>query len=57
MINEHGINGCTITRVATNAVWLLRRGSNRRGGMREENITRLVPSFVLFNITYVAAFH
>ncbi|KAG0414497.1 hypothetical protein HPB47_008340 [Ixodes persulcatus] len=33
------------------------RITNRRSGMREENLTRLIHSFVVCNIAYVAAFH
>lgn len=59
-IESHGRNGDTITRLtgkAANATRLLKRVSTRKGGMREENLTRLIHSFVICHIAYVAAFH
>nr|XP_054923547.1 uncharacterized protein LOC129383211 [Dermacentor andersoni]XP_054923548.1 uncharacterized protein LOC129383211 [Dermacentor andersoni] len=39
-----------------NTMRLLKRVSNRRGGMKEENLLRLIQSFVICHITYVAAY-
>ncbi|KAG0410656.1 hypothetical protein HPB47_012235 [Ixodes persulcatus] len=36
---------------------LIKRVSNRRAGIKEESLTRLVQSFAVGHITYVAAFH
>ncbi|KAM7315618.1 hypothetical protein ISCGN_005401 [Ixodes scapularis] len=60
IIEATGHNGGTITRLVhktTNATRLLKRITNRRSGMREENLTRLIHSFVVCHIAYVAAFH
>ncbi|KAG0436899.1 hypothetical protein HPB47_017709 [Ixodes persulcatus] len=60
IIEATGHNGGTITRLVhktSNATRLLKRIANRRSGMREENLTRLIHSFVVCHIAYVAAFH
>ncbi|XP_077540997.1 uncharacterized protein LOC144153218 [Haemaphysalis longicornis] len=59
-IEALGRNGGTVTRItgkAANATRLLKRVTNKKGGMKEENLTRLIHSFVLCHIAYVAAFH
>lgn len=60
IIGATGHNGGAITRLVhktSNATRLLKRITNRRSGMREENLTRLIHSFVVCHIAYVAAFH
>lgn len=50
----------TATKLATTAdaaMHLVTRVSNRKGGMKEENLTRLVQSFVISHIAYMAAFN
>lgn len=59
-IESHGRNGDTVTRLthkAANATQLLRRVSTKKGGMKEENLMRLIHSFVICHTAYVAAFH
>lgn len=60
IIYATGHNDGVITRLmhkTSNATRLIKRITNRRSGMREENLTRLIPSFVACHITYVATFH
>ncbi|XP_050051467.1 uncharacterized protein [Dermacentor andersoni] len=59
VIEKHGRNGETITRLkakATNAIRLLKRVTSRKAGMREESLIRLVQSFVISHVAYVAAY-
>lgn len=59
-IEALGRNGDTVTRIpgkAANATRLLKRVTTKKGGIKEENLTRLIHSFVLCHIAYVAAFH
>lgn len=60
LIESNGVNGETVNKLlhkTANAMRLLKRVTNRRGGMREGSLIRLVHSFVVCHITYVAAFH
>ncbi|XP_077548095.1 uncharacterized protein LOC144160815 [Haemaphysalis longicornis] len=60
LIERKRVNGETVNRLAakvTAATRLIRRVSNRKAGMKEESLTRLVQSFAISHITYVAAFH
>ncbi|XP_070380945.1 uncharacterized protein [Dermacentor albipictus] len=55
-----GRNGDTATRLmgkAANATRLLKRVTTKKGVMKEENFIRLIHSFVLYHIVYVAAFY
>ncbi|XP_065283301.1 uncharacterized protein [Dermacentor albipictus] len=59
VIEKHRRNGETITRLkakATNATRLLKRVTSRKAGMREESLIRLVHSFVISHVAYVAAY-
>ncbi|XP_065281367.1 uncharacterized protein [Dermacentor albipictus] len=60
IIDKRRGNGETIFRLTakiTNPIWLIRRVANRKAGMKEESLIRLVHSFVISHVTYVAAFH
>ncbi|XP_077498683.1 uncharacterized protein LOC144109760 [Amblyomma americanum] len=60
IIDKRRCNGETISRLTakiTNAIRLIRRVANRKAGMKEESLIRLVHSFVVSHVTYVAAFH
>ncbi|XP_077536539.1 uncharacterized protein LOC144148888 [Haemaphysalis longicornis] len=60
LIERKRVNGETVNRLAakvTTAIRLIKRVSNRKAGMKEESLTRLVQSFAISHITYVAAFH
>ncbi|XP_072142945.1 uncharacterized protein [Dermacentor andersoni] len=60
IIDKRRGNGETISRLTakiTNAIRLIRRVANRKAGMKEESLIRLVHSFVISHVTYVAAFH
>ncbi|XP_070385514.1 uncharacterized protein [Dermacentor albipictus] len=60
IIDKRRDNGETISRITakiTNAIRLIRRVGNRKAGMKEESLIRLVHSFVISHVTYVAAFH
>lgn len=60
LLERTRVNGATVTKLTTKAdaaMRLVRRVSNRRGGMKEENLMRLVQSFVISHVAYVAAFH
>ncbi|KAG0432491.1 hypothetical protein HPB47_020799 [Ixodes persulcatus] len=46
-----------ILRQTANTSRLLKRVTNRQQGMKEESLIRLVHSFVICHVTYVAAFH
>lgn len=58
-LEENGANSELVTRLqkkvaaATN---LIRRVTNRRKGMREHNVVRLIQAYALSHITYVAAY-
>nr|XP_050028077.1 uncharacterized protein LOC126523519 [Dermacentor andersoni] len=60
LIQRNRVNGETVNKLAAKAaaaMRLIKRVSNRRAGMKEESLTRLVQSFAVSHITYVAAFH
>lgn len=60
VIEKHGRNGDIIARLtakAANATRLLKRVTSRKAGMREESLIRLVQSFIISHVTYVAAYH
>ncbi|XP_037577228.2 uncharacterized protein LOC119459601 [Dermacentor silvarum] len=60
LIERNRVNGETVNKLAGKAaaaMKLIKRVSNRRAGMKEESLTRLVQSFAVSHITYVAAFH
>ncbi|KAG0442879.1 hypothetical protein HPB47_015526 [Ixodes persulcatus] len=59
-IEAKGANSTAISKIlrqTANTSRLLKRVTNRRQGMKEESLIRLVHSFVICHITYVAAFH
>lgn len=59
-IETHGRNGDTVTRLiakAANATRLLKRVTTKKSGMREESLIRLIHSFVICHVAYVAAYH
>lgn len=39
------------------AIQLVKRVANRKGGMRENSLLRMVQSFVISHLAYIAAFH
>ncbi|KAG0433216.1 hypothetical protein HPB47_020125 [Ixodes persulcatus] len=39
------------------AIQLVKRVANRKGGMRENSLMRMVQSFVISHLAYIAAFH
>ncbi|XP_072142785.1 uncharacterized protein [Dermacentor andersoni] len=60
LIERKRVNGETVNRLAakvTTAIRLIKRVSHRTAGMKEESLTRLLESFAISHITYVAAFH
>ncbi|XP_070387865.1 uncharacterized protein [Dermacentor albipictus] len=60
LIQRNRVNGETVNKLAGKAaaaMRLIKRVSNRRAGMKEESLTRLVQSFAVSHITYVATFH
>lgn len=60
LIERNRVNGETVTKLtgkAAAAMRLIKRISNRRVGMKESSLLRLVQSFVVSHISYVAAFH
>lgn len=60
IIESNGVNGETIKRLThktTNAIRLLKRVTNRRSGMKEDSLIRLIHSFVICHIAYVASMH
>lgn len=60
MIIGKNSNGETLAKLnskTAEAIRLIRRISSRRTGMKEDNLMRLVQSFVISHITYVAAYH
>ena len=60
VIESNGYNGRTIAKISTkteNMIRLINRVSNRRGGLREDNLLRLFHAFLMSHITYVAAMH
>uniref|UniRef100_L7LX14 Putative tick transposon n=1 Tax=Rhipicephalus pulchellus TaxID=72859 RepID=L7LX14_RHIPC len=60
LIESNGVNGETITKLThkvTSAVRLLKRVTNRRGGLKEDSLIRLIHSFVICHIAYVASMH
>ncbi|KAG0443022.1 hypothetical protein HPB47_015372 [Ixodes persulcatus] len=60
LFERNRVNGVTITKLnnkVMSATKLLRRISNRKAGMKEESMIRLVQSFAISHIAYVAAFH
>ncbi|KAG0423072.1 hypothetical protein HPB47_001125 [Ixodes persulcatus] len=59
-IEANGANSTAISKIlrqTANTSRLLKRVTNRRQGMKEESLIRLVHSFVICHIAYVAAFH
>lgn len=53
-------NDKTINRLSvrvTAATRLIKRVANRKVGMREDSLLRLVQSFAMKHVAYVAAFH
>lgn len=59
-IEANGANSTAISKIlrqTANTSRLLKRVTNRRQGMKEESLIRLIHSFVICHITYVAAFH
>lgn len=60
IIEANGTNRETIAKLThktNNALRLLKRVTSKRSGLREANLTRLIHSFVMCHIAYVAAFH
>ncbi|XP_077548775.1 uncharacterized protein LOC144162169 [Haemaphysalis longicornis] len=60
LIERSRVNGETVSKLDAKtgaAMRLIRRVSSRRGGMKEERLVRLVQSFVVSHVAYVAAFH
>lgn len=60
VIENKGTNGETIRKLdtkVTNTMRLIKRITNKHQGMKEESIIRLIQSFVISQITYIAAFH
>ncbi|XP_077557974.1 uncharacterized protein LOC144173402 [Haemaphysalis longicornis] len=59
LLNKSGRNDETINKLTTKAmeaIRLIHRVSTRRAGMREDSLVRLVQSFVISHIAYVAAY-
>ncbi|KAG0435542.1 hypothetical protein HPB47_018424 [Ixodes persulcatus] len=59
-IESNGANSTAISKIlrqTANTSRLLKRVTNRRQGMKEESLIRVVHSFVICHVTYVAAFH
>lgn len=60
IIESNGTNGSTVRNLEnkiTNTLRLIRRITNRHQGMKEASVIRLIHSFVISHITYVAAYH
>ncbi|XP_077547993.1 uncharacterized protein LOC144160638 [Haemaphysalis longicornis] len=60
LIERKWVNGETVKRVTAKvyaAIRLIKRVSNKKKGMKEESLMRLVQSFAISHVTYVAAFH
>ncbi|XP_077547566.1 uncharacterized protein LOC144159740 [Haemaphysalis longicornis] len=60
LIERKWVNGETVNRVTAKvyaAIRLIKRVSNKKKGMKEESLMRLVQSFAMSHVTYVAAFH
>ncbi|KAG0434423.1 hypothetical protein HPB47_019118 [Ixodes persulcatus] len=60
LIESNGSNSRTISKITAkteNIIRLINRVSNRRGGLREDNLLRLFLAFLMSHITYVAAMH
>ncbi|XP_037515219.1 uncharacterized protein LOC119391623 [Rhipicephalus sanguineus] len=60
IIESNGANGATIRNLETkitNTMRLIRRITNRHRGMKETSVVRLIHSFVISRITYVAVYH
>ncbi|KAM7293803.1 hypothetical protein ISCGN_023386 [Ixodes scapularis] len=60
LVESNGSNSRTINKITTkteNMIRLINRVSNRRGGLREDNLLRLFHAFLMSHITYVAAMH
>lgn len=60
IIEANGANGETVRKIegkVTSATRLIKRITNRHAGMKEENVIRLIHSFVVSHIAYVAAYH
>ncbi|XP_037526368.1 uncharacterized protein LOC119403510 [Rhipicephalus sanguineus] len=59
-IAAKGSNGETIRKIegkVTAATRLIKRITNKHTGMKEDSVMRLIHSFVISHVTYVAAFH
>lgn len=59
ILDSHRRNTETISKLETKtkaAVQLIKRVANRRGGMREGSLMRLVQSFAISHLAYVAAY-
>lgn len=59
-VEANGNNSHTIDHLTSKTetmTRLLNRVSNRRGGIREDNLVRLFQAFLMSHITYVAAMH
>ncbi|KAG0417941.1 hypothetical protein HPB47_005242, partial [Ixodes persulcatus] len=59
-IESNGSNIRTINKITTkteNMIRLINRVSNRRGGLKEDNLLRLFHAFLMSHIKYVAAMH
>ncbi|KAH6942965.1 hypothetical protein HPB50_013012 [Hyalomma asiaticum] len=46
-----------LVRKTNNAIRLIKRVANKHNGVKEENLIRLVHSFVLCHFSYIAAMH
>lgn len=60
IIERSKVNGATVSKLEAKtgtALRLIRRVANRRSGMKEARLVRLIQAFVISHITYVAAFH
>ncbi|KAG0412376.1 hypothetical protein HPB47_010480 [Ixodes persulcatus] len=60
LIESNGCNSRTINKITTkteNMIRLINRVSNRRGGVKEDNLLRLFHAFLMSHFTYVAAMH
>lgn len=60
IIEENGTNSVTVNKLVSktnNAIRLLKRVANKHNGVKEDNLIRLVHSFVLCHFSYIAAMH
>nr|XP_050046305.1 uncharacterized protein LOC126543213 [Dermacentor andersoni] len=60
LIKSNGCNGRTINKInmkTENMIRLINRVSNRRGGIRKDNLLRLFHAFLMSHITYVVAMY